>query len=67
MIQKLPKEHPSTYKKLIERKFVVKTSACFLNAVAPDMKLGRSIQRSKKDAGGIINQTKQKVKGLKGN
>ena len=37
----------------MEGKFVVKTSAGFFNAVAPDMKLEQSIQQSKKGAGGI--------------
>ena len=36
----------------------VKTSPGFFNAVAPGMKLGQNIQRSKKGAGGIIGQTK---------
>ena len=43
----------------MEGRFVVKTSAGFFNAVAPDMKLEQSIQRFKKGAGGIIGQTKQ--------
>ena len=43
----------------MEGKFVVKTSAGFFNAVAPDMKLEQGIQWSKKGAGGIIGQTKQ--------
>ena len=52
---KLPEEHPSIYKEFIEGEFVLKTCTGFLNAVTPDMK------RFKKDAGGIINQTKHKV------
>ena len=43
----------------MERNFVVKTSAGFFNAAAPDMKLEQSIQLSKNDVGGIIGQTKQ--------
>ena len=38
---------------------MMRTSAGFFNAVAPNMKLEQSIQRSKKDSGGIIGQTKQ--------
>ena len=47
------------YIEFMEGKFVVKTSAGFFNAVAPDMKLKQSIQQSKKGAGGITGQTKQ--------
>ena len=43
----------------MEGKFVVKTSAGFFNAVAPDMKLEQNIQRSKKGVGITIGQTKQ--------
>ena len=49
------------YKELKEGKFAVKTCAGFLNAVAPRRKLKQSIQRFKKDEGGIIDQTKHKV------
>lgn len=49
------------YKELKEGKFAVKTCTGFLNAVAPGRKLKQSIQRFKKDAGGIIDQTKHKV------
>ena len=45
----------------MEEKTVVKASASFFNAVAPDMKLEQSNQRFKKDVGGIIGQTKQNV------
>ena len=45
----------------MEEKSVVKASASFFNAVAPDMKLEQSNQRFKKDVGGIIGQTKQNV------
>ena len=39
MMRQLPKEYPSIYKDLMEEKSVVKASASFFNAVAPDMKL----------------------------
>ena len=52
---------PKIYKGLKEGKIVVKTCTGFLNAVAPGRKLKQSIQRFKKDAGGIIDQTKHKV------
>ena len=45
----------------MEEKTVVKASASFFNAVAPDMKLEQGNQRFKKDVGGIIGQTKQNV------
>ena len=61
MMRQLPKEYPSIYKDLMEEKTVVKASASFFNAVAPDMKLEQSNQRFKKDVGGIIGQTKQNV------
>ena len=59
MMRQLPEEHPSIFKEFMEGKFLVKTSAGFFNAVAPDIKLEQHIQRSKKVAGGIIGQTKQ--------
>lgn len=52
---------PKIYKELKEGKIVVKTCTGFLNAVAPGRKLKQSIQRFKKDAGGIIDQIKHKV------
>ena len=61
MMRQLPKEYPSIYEDLMEEKSVVKASASFFNAVAPDMKLEQSNQRFKKDVGGIIGQTKQNV------
>ena len=42
MMQKIPKVHPSIYKVVMEQKFVVKTSAGYSSAVAPDMKLEQS-------------------------
>ena len=45
MMRKVPEEHTSRYKAFMERKFLVKTSAGFSNAVAPDMKLEQSNSR----------------------
>ena len=56
-MRKLAHEHPEVYKHFQEGKFVVKTNAENFKAVAADMKLEQSIQRSKKDPGGIIGQT----------
>ena len=56
-MRKLAHEHPEVYKHFQEGKFVVKTNAGYFKAVAADMKLEQSIQRSKKDPGGIIGQT----------
>ena len=39
----------------------MKTNARYFKAVAADMKLQRSIQRSKKGPGGIRGQTKHKA------
>ena len=59
--RKLPHEHPEVYKHFQEGKFVVKTNAENFKAVAADMKLEQSIQRSKKGPGGIIGQTKHQT------
>ena len=45
MMRKVPEEHTSRYKAFMERKFFVKRSAGFSNAVAPDMKLEQSNSR----------------------
>ena len=45
MMRKVPEEHTSMYKAFMQRKFVVKTSSGFSNAVAPDMKLEQSGSR----------------------
>ena len=42
MMEKIPEEHPNIYAEFMERKFVVKTSADFFSAVAPDMRLEQS-------------------------
>ena len=47
-MRKLPHEHPEVYKHFQEGKFVVKTNAAYFKAVAADMKIEQSIQRSKK-------------------
>ena len=60
-MRKLPHEHPEVYKHFQEGKFVVKTNAGYFKAVAADMKLEQSIQRSKKGPGGIIGQTKHQT------
>ena len=47
-MRKFPHEHPEVHKYFQEQKFVVKTNAGYVKAVAADMKLEQSIQRSKK-------------------
>ena len=47
-MRKLPHEHPEVYKHFQEGKFVVKRNAAYFKAVAADMKIEQSIQRSKK-------------------
>ena len=51
--------HPDIFRRLMCGYFVIKDheSGCF-HAVAPDMKLEQSIQRSSKSAGGIVGQTR---------
>ena len=51
-MRKLPHEHPEVYKHFQERKFIVKINAGYFKAVAADMKLEQSVQRSKKGPGG---------------
>ena len=53
----LPTEHPDIYELFLGGHFVVKTNIGSFNAVAPDMKLEQTIQRSKKSSGGVIGQT----------
>ena len=60
-MRKLSHEHPEVYKHFQEGKFVVKTNAGYFKAVAADMKLEQSIQRSTKGPGGIIRQTKHQM------
>ena len=60
-MRKLSHEHPEVYKHFQEGKFVVKTNAGYFKAVAADMKLEQSIQRSTKGPGGIIGQTKHRT------
>ena len=60
-MRKLPHEHPEVYKHFQEGKFVVKTNAGYFKAVAADMKLEQSIQRSTKGPGGIMRQTKHRT------
>ena len=56
---KLPQDHPEIYEKLMQGHFVLKQNNREFNAVAPDMKLEQTIQRSKKSVKGIIGQIRQ--------
>ena len=58
-MKKLPQGHPEIYEKFMQVHFVVKQNNREFNAVAPDMKLEQTIQRSKKRVKGIIGQTRQ--------
>ena len=60
-MRKLPEEYPEIYKNYLDGKFFVKTGHGHFNAVAPDMKLEQTIQRSKKGAGGVVGQTTHKA------
>ena len=53
----LPTEHPDIYELFLAGHFVVKTNICSFNAVAPDMELEQTIQRSKVLLGVVIGQT----------
>ena len=53
----LPTEHPDIFELFLADHFVVKANIGSFNAVAPDMKLEQTIQRSKKSSGGVIGQT----------
>ena len=56
---KLPQDHPEIYEQFMQGHFVVKQNNREFNAVAPDMKLEQTIQRSKISVKGIIGQTRQ--------
>ena len=58
-MRKQPQDHPEIYEKFMQEHFVVKQNNREFNAVAPDMTLEQTIQRSKKSVKGIINQTRQ--------
>ena len=50
--------HPEVFRRFMCGHFVVKDCHGCFNAVAPDMKLEQSIQRSSKSKGGIVGQTR---------
>ena len=58
-MRKQPQDHPEIYEKFMQEHFVVKQNNREFNDVAPDMTLEQTIQRSKKNVKGIINQTRQ--------
>ena len=55
----LKDDHPKLHAEFVKGHFVVKSNTGSFNAVAPDMKLEQTIQRSQKSSGGIIGQTRQ--------
>jgi len=57
-LKSLQHEHPDLYSSFLKGDFVVKTSRGRFNAVAVDMKLEQTIQRSAKSVGGIIGRSK---------
>ena len=59
LMRKLPESHPEIYREFMKGNFVVKTNTGMFNAVAPDMKLEQTIQRSQKSTGGIVGETRQ--------
>ena len=58
-MRRLPKEHAEVYSKFMQGRFVVKQRYGSFNAVAEDMKLEQTIQRSQEKTGGIIGPTRQ--------
>ena len=54
----LEEKAPDVFEKFIEGYFVVKEHEGFFNAVAPDMKLEQTGQRSSKSCGGLVGQTR---------
>ena len=59
IMRRLPETHPDIYREFMQGGFVVKTNAGKFNAVAPDMKLEQTIQRSQKSTGDIVGETCQ--------
>jgi len=66
-MRKLPEEYPEIYKNYLDGKFVVKTGHGHANAVAPDMKLEQTIQRSKKEQALSLAKQNTKLLLLNGN
>ena len=59
LLKQLKVKHPDLYKEFLKGNHVIKTRAGKFNAVAPDMKLEQTIQRSAKSSGGIIGASKK--------
>ena len=66
-MRKLPEEYPEIYKNYLDGKFVVKIGHGHFNAVAPDMKLEQTIQRSKKEQAVSLAKQNTKLLLLNGN
>lgn len=58
-VKRLELDCPYLYQKFCDGNFVVKEKDGKFNAVAPDMKLEQTIQRSQKSSKGIIGQTRR--------
>lgn len=59
-MRKLPETSPDIYQMFLAGKFVVKRSSQPFSAVAPDMCLEQTINRSSKSSSGIIGNTRRK-------
>ena len=59
-MRRLPKDYPEIYEKFMEGLFVLKQNKGNFNAVAGDLKLEQTINRSQKSISGIIGQTGQR-------
>ncbi len=59
-MRQLPTTHPHVHKMFMAGKFVVKRQGGPFSAVATDMALEQTINKSPKSSGGIIGSTKKK-------
>ena len=59
LLKQLKIKHPDLYQEFLKGNHVIKTRDGKFNAVAPDMKLEQTIQRSAKSSGGIIGASKK--------
>ena len=59
LLKQLEQKHPALYSNFLKGDHVVKCQNKPFSAVAPDMKLEQSIQRSAKSSGGIIGASKR--------
>ena len=59
-MRRLPETHPEVHRQFMEGNFVVKRTAGLFKAIAVDLALEQTINRSQKSSSGIIGSTKSK-------